>query len=381
MKGFLALAANRLAAIDPAALRAPLVLLFTYDEEVGTLGARRFAETLRRRGRAAAERHHRRADRASRRACAQGDGAVPARVRGARGALGVPASGPERHRARGPRDRRLGRAAAARWKPSVRPTPSVSRPCRSPRSTSARCGRHGRERHPRPLRDPARHPAAARHDGERDRRARSSARCAKPSASRSRSSALSESPPMMLDAGRRRSIGTHVRGDRAARGRTASCSPPTPDGCSAPGSSACCSVPAASRWRTGPTSGCPSPSSAAPARCWTGSSAGAATASMSRVLDAGARLGGRPVRRPACRSPSECDGMIEAVGELGPRRRRAAARHRAASRVRRRPFPRVPARTPRPGGDLPARRRKLLDLARGDVRAGRVARPPRRCGS
>jgi acetylornithine deacetylase len=46
MKGFLALAANRLAALDTAKLRHPLVLLFTYDEEVGTLGARRFAESF-----------------------------------------------------------------------------------------------------------------------------------------------------------------------------------------------------------------------------------------------------------------------------------------------------------------------------------------------
>ena len=46
MKGFLALAANRLAAIDPDALDAPLALLFTYDEEVGTLGARHFTETF-----------------------------------------------------------------------------------------------------------------------------------------------------------------------------------------------------------------------------------------------------------------------------------------------------------------------------------------------
>jgi acetylornithine deacetylase len=45
MKGFLALAANRLAATDPTRLRRPLVLLFTYDEEVGTLGARHFTET------------------------------------------------------------------------------------------------------------------------------------------------------------------------------------------------------------------------------------------------------------------------------------------------------------------------------------------------
>ena len=46
MKGFLALAANRLAATDASALRRPLALLFTYDEEVGTLGARRFTETF-----------------------------------------------------------------------------------------------------------------------------------------------------------------------------------------------------------------------------------------------------------------------------------------------------------------------------------------------
>jgi acetylornithine deacetylase len=46
MKGFLALAVNRLAAIAPDGLAAPLVLLLTYDEEVGTLGARRFIETF-----------------------------------------------------------------------------------------------------------------------------------------------------------------------------------------------------------------------------------------------------------------------------------------------------------------------------------------------
>jgi acetylornithine deacetylase len=46
MKGFLALAANRVFAADVTALRRPLALLFTYDEEVGTLGARRFTETL-----------------------------------------------------------------------------------------------------------------------------------------------------------------------------------------------------------------------------------------------------------------------------------------------------------------------------------------------
>ncbi|MGE0354903.1 MAG: acetylornithine deacetylase [Gemmatimonadales bacterium] len=42
MKGFLALAVNRLAGLNARDLRAPLVLLFTYDEEVGTLGARDF---------------------------------------------------------------------------------------------------------------------------------------------------------------------------------------------------------------------------------------------------------------------------------------------------------------------------------------------------
>lgn len=42
MKGFLAVAMN--AALD-SNVRAPLVLLFTYDEEVGTLGAKEFART------------------------------------------------------------------------------------------------------------------------------------------------------------------------------------------------------------------------------------------------------------------------------------------------------------------------------------------------
>ncbi len=45
MKGFLALALNRFAALDPARLARPLALVFTYDEELGTLGARRLAET------------------------------------------------------------------------------------------------------------------------------------------------------------------------------------------------------------------------------------------------------------------------------------------------------------------------------------------------
>ena len=44
MKGFLALAINAVAKIDPAALRNPLVLLLTYDEEVGCLGAKRFVD-------------------------------------------------------------------------------------------------------------------------------------------------------------------------------------------------------------------------------------------------------------------------------------------------------------------------------------------------
>jgi acetylornithine deacetylase len=46
MKGFLALSANRLAALDPARLRRPLALLFTHDEETGTHGARLFAESV-----------------------------------------------------------------------------------------------------------------------------------------------------------------------------------------------------------------------------------------------------------------------------------------------------------------------------------------------
>ena len=44
MKGFLALAINRLAATDIPRLRHQLVLLFTHDEETGTLGARRLLE-------------------------------------------------------------------------------------------------------------------------------------------------------------------------------------------------------------------------------------------------------------------------------------------------------------------------------------------------
>jgi acetylornithine deacetylase len=45
MKGFLALAVEAFAAVDPARLVAPLALLFTHDEELGTLGARRFVES------------------------------------------------------------------------------------------------------------------------------------------------------------------------------------------------------------------------------------------------------------------------------------------------------------------------------------------------
>lgn len=45
MKGFLALAMNRAARLDPTRLARPLVLLFTCDEELGTLGAERFVAT------------------------------------------------------------------------------------------------------------------------------------------------------------------------------------------------------------------------------------------------------------------------------------------------------------------------------------------------
>lgn len=45
MKGFLALAINRAAALDPRDVARPLVLLLTYDEELGTLGAKHFVET------------------------------------------------------------------------------------------------------------------------------------------------------------------------------------------------------------------------------------------------------------------------------------------------------------------------------------------------
>lgn len=45
MKGFLALAIHQFASIPKTALRHPVVLLLTHDEELGTLGSRRFVET------------------------------------------------------------------------------------------------------------------------------------------------------------------------------------------------------------------------------------------------------------------------------------------------------------------------------------------------
>lgn len=45
MKGFVALAINTAARLRPDALAAPLALVITYDEEVGTLGAHQFAHT------------------------------------------------------------------------------------------------------------------------------------------------------------------------------------------------------------------------------------------------------------------------------------------------------------------------------------------------
>ncbi len=45
MKGFLALAVNRAAGVEPGRLRRPLALLLTYDEELGTLGAKQFVDT------------------------------------------------------------------------------------------------------------------------------------------------------------------------------------------------------------------------------------------------------------------------------------------------------------------------------------------------
>ena len=45
MKGFLALAMSRAVATAETRLEAPLCLLFTYDEELGTLGAKRLVET------------------------------------------------------------------------------------------------------------------------------------------------------------------------------------------------------------------------------------------------------------------------------------------------------------------------------------------------
>lgn len=48
MKGFVALAMNVAARADAASLAHPLVLVLTYDEEIGTVGARRFADTWER---------------------------------------------------------------------------------------------------------------------------------------------------------------------------------------------------------------------------------------------------------------------------------------------------------------------------------------------
>ena len=45
MKGFVALMVDAATRVDPDRLRQPLVLLLTYDEEIGTIGARHFFET------------------------------------------------------------------------------------------------------------------------------------------------------------------------------------------------------------------------------------------------------------------------------------------------------------------------------------------------
>jgi acetylornithine deacetylase len=45
MKGFLALSMNVAAGLDPEDLERPLVLIFTYDEEIGTLGAKHLADS------------------------------------------------------------------------------------------------------------------------------------------------------------------------------------------------------------------------------------------------------------------------------------------------------------------------------------------------
>ena len=45
MKGFLAIATNAAARLNPNELVHPLVFIFTYDEELGTIGAKHFADT------------------------------------------------------------------------------------------------------------------------------------------------------------------------------------------------------------------------------------------------------------------------------------------------------------------------------------------------
>ena len=121
MKGFLALAANLAAEARTATLRAPLALVFTYDEEVGTLGARRLIESF-----PAAERLPRNAiigEPTSLRvaACTRGISSCgsPSTASPPTAAIRIWA---QRHRARRPGDRRPRRAAPGRWSRSRRPT-------------------------------------------------------------------------------------------------------------------------------------------------------------------------------------------------------------------------------------------------------------------
>ena len=95
---------------------------------------------------------------------------------------------------------------------------------------------------------------------------------------------------------------------------------------------------------------------------------------MSRGARAGADLDRAPLRA-AAPDRHRRGRPHRGRGRPATRPRDAAAGHRPPARLRRHPLARLPARPPRRGRDLSRRARQLLDLARGDVRAGRLARP------
>ena len=264
MKGFLALAANRLAALDPA----------TTPPSAGA------AVHLRRRsrhpGRPALHRELRRRAAAAPRASSSASPPSSAWSARTRGWCAFGSTSPGGRRIRG--IPHLGRSAiepAARAIVALAGAPAQhgSRASAARRAVSRGAlrgaqRRHGRGRqrrqcHSRPLRDAARRPAAARDDRRRDGRAGA----APPSGERWREQFTlehCEREPRHDPRAGRADPSRAVRGRRTSTTRTASCSPRTPDGSSAPDSSASSSARAASRWRTSRTSSCRSESSAGP---------------------------------------------------------------------------------------------------------------------